>query len=177
MNKENNNIKDSIVDFLKTILITLIVVFVITRTIVRPIVIQGNSMYPTLEDGNYGISSVYKTIINDIERFDIVIIKTDKDYIVKRVIGMPYETVEYRDNQLYINGQPVDEPFLDTEYAQGIEGNFTENIEPITLEGDEFYCLGDNRPNSRDSRWYGPFKDYKVEGVVDVLVWPFKLLG
>lgn len=178
MNTEKkNNLKDSILDFFKTILVTFVVVFVVTRTIVRPIIIQGDSMYPTLKDGNYGLSSVYKTIINDIERFDVVILKTDQDYIVKRVIGMPYETVEYRDNQLYINGEPVDEPFLNTDYVHGADGDFTEDIEAITLDGDEFYCLGDNRPNSRDSRWYGPFKDYKIEGVVDVMVWPFKLLG
>lgn len=114
--------------------------------------ISGNSMYPTLKDKQ--VVKVSK--IKEINRFDIVIAKkTDNYLIVKRVIGLPDEKVEYKDNHLYINEKPVTESFIDL-YLTKTE-DFT-----YTLKDDEYFLLGDNREYSTDSRELGAFKKEKL---------------
>ena len=105
-----------IFDFIRTFVISLIAVFLITQFIIKPIRVDGNSMYPTLNNNELGIASVFKTYNQDIKRFDIVIIKLEsKEYLIKRVIGMPNEVIEYKDNILYINNEAVSEEFLNEE--------------------------------------------------------------
>ena len=114
--------------------------------------ISGNSMYPTLKDKQV----VRVSKIKEISRFDIVIAKKHDNYlIVKRVIGLPDEKVEYKDNHLYINEKPVTESFIDL-YLTKTE-DFT-----YTLKDDEYFLLGDNREYSTDSRELGAFKKEKL---------------
>lgn len=114
--------------------------------------ISGNSMYPTLKDKQV----VRVSKIKEISRFDIVIAKKHDNYlIVKRVIGLPNEKIEYKDNHLYINEKPVTESFIDL-YLTKTE-DFT-----YTLKDDEYFLLGDNREYSTDSRELGAFKKEKL---------------
>lgn len=114
--------------------------------------ISGNSMYPTLKDKQV----VRVSKIKEISRFDIVIAKKHDNYlIIKRVIGLPDEKVEYKDNHLYINEKPVTESFIDL-YLTKTE-DFT-----YTLKDDEYFLLGDNREYSTDSRELGAFKKEKL---------------
>ena len=114
--------------------------------------ISGNSMYPTLKDKQV----VRVSKIKEIKRFDIVIAKKHDNYlIVKRVIGLPNEKIEYKDNHLYINEKPVTESFIDL-YLTKTE-DFT-----YTLKDDEYFLLGDNREYSTDSRELGAFKKEKL---------------
>lgn len=109
-------------------------------------------MYPTLKDKQ--VVKVSK--IKEISRFDIVIAKKHDNYlIVKRVIGLPNEKIEYKDNHLYINEKPVTEDFIDL-YLTKTE-DFT-----YKLEGNEYFLLGDNREYSTDSRELGAFKKEKL---------------
>ena len=109
-------------------------------------------MYPTLKDKQ--IVKVSK--IKEINRFDIVIAKkTDNYLIVKRVIGLPDEKVEYKDNHLYINDKPVTEDFIDLYLTK--TQDFT-----YTLKDNEFFLLGDNREYSTDSREHGPFRKEEI---------------
>lgn len=114
--------------------------------------ISGNSMYPTLKDKQV----VRISKVKEINRFDIVIAKkTDNYLIVKRVIGLPNEKIEYKNNHLYINDEPVTEDFIDL---------YTVKTEDFTyvLEEDEYFLLGDNREYSTDSREYGAFEKEKI---------------
>lgn len=109
-------------------------------------------MYPTLKDKQV----VRVSKIKEINRFDIVIAKKHDNYlIVKRVIGLPNEKIEYKDNHLYINEKPVTESFIDL-YLTKTE-DFT-----YTLKDDEYFLLGDNREYSTDSRELGAFKKEKL---------------
>lgn len=116
------------------------------------IIVSGNSMYPTFKDKQV----VRVSKIKEINRFDIVIAKKHDNYlIVKRVIGLPNEKIEYKDNHLYINEKPVTESFIDL-YLTKTE-DFT-----YTLKDDEYFLLGDNREYSTDSRELGAFKKEKL---------------
>lgn len=116
---------------------------------IKIVLVSGQSMEPTLYNGNIGVSLISKDV-SVIKRFDIVVIKGygQSGNIIKRVVGLPNEHVEYKDNKLYINGEIVEDV-----YGFGKTDNFS-----IQLNENEFYCLGDNRENSADSRTFGAFK-------------------
>lgn len=128
------------------LLAVIIVAFIFTQYVIHPFFIRGNSMEPTLHNGDY----VFTNVINkkNIKRFDIVCIDLEDKRIVKRLIGLPGEHLIYKDNQLYIDDVKYEEPYLSNTYTQDLE---------IYLGDDEYYCLGDNRTNSKDSRVYGTF--------------------
>lgn len=133
------------------IISTIIVIsYVLQNYIVFPYKVNGTSMYPTLKDGDTGIYIRF----SEIERFDIAVINNNGEYIIKRIIGLPNETVEYVDNVLYINGIKYEEPFL--------VNAITEDFYYEVPEG-EYFCLGDNREYSYDSRYIGSFKEEQIE--------------
>lgn len=136
----------------KIILIILCCVILHTAISDNFMSISGNSMYPTLKDKQ--IVKVSK--IKEINRFDIVIAKkTDNYLIVKRVMGLPNEKIEYKNNHLYINDEPVTEDFID------LYSTKTENF-VYTLKDNEYFLLGDNREYSTDSREHGPFRKEEI---------------
>lgn len=184
MNKNENDKKtDSFAQdffsFVKDIAISLCIVFLVIHFLVRPVQVKGNSMYPTLKNGDFAFSNVLGMKTGKIRRFDIVIIHIPEknEYIVKRVIGLPGETVEYSSGQLYINGEPVDEPFLDQDYVSQYGNTFMSDVSPVTLGEEEYYCLGDNRPNSSDSRVYGPFSKDRIASKGLCILFPFSDFG
>ncbi len=173
--------KYEVIDFLKTLIIAFIIVFIVTKYIVKPIRVNQNSMYPTILDQSVGVSNVIVLSLEKIDRFDIVVIDAgEENYIIKRVVGLPGETVEMINEVLYINGKVVEEPFLDETYYNSTlmqMGYFTNDFSAYTLGEDEIYCLGDNRPYSKDSRHYGAFKTSQVISKDVFFFYPFNRLG
>lgn len=150
-------------EFAKSVIGSLIFVSLLTNFVVKPIQINQSSMYPTLKDQQLGFSNILTYRIYGAKRFDVVIFYAEPlhDYLVKRVIGLPGETIESRNDVLYVDGQAVAQDFLDPEYvaSQTAGGQrFTNDFGPITLGADEVFLMGDNRPYSSDSRAMGPFK-------------------
>lgn len=181
-NKERNILKtigSEVLDWAKTLGISFLIVTVTVNFFVRTIRVDGSSMYPTLENNEFGISNVLSVKLDKIDRFDIAVIYMDKEnkYLVKRVIALPGETVSYRSGILYINGKEVKEDFLNTEYVRTYNGTFMKDVEEITLAEDEYFCLGDNRPNSKDSRYYGPFRRNQIKCVGALILYPFDRFG
>ncbi|MBE6156843.1 MAG: signal peptidase I [Firmicutes bacterium] len=148
-------------------LIIIAVVISIRTFIVTPIIVQGESMVPALDGGEIMILKKYDT---SYERFDIVVVNksVEGDNLIKRVIGLPGETIRYKNNKLYINDEIVNDI-----YAYGDTGNFQE----ITLGEDEYFLMGDNREISKDSRTIGIIKSQEIEGTVGVVLYPFNKIG
>ncbi len=166
------NRKKLLLNIFETIIISAIISFVMLNFIVLPCKVYGKSMVPTLNDGDYGWSFIISKNL-DIKRFEICVINTHagekKDkLIVKRIIGLPNETVEYKNNKLYINGEYIEENF--------INDTFTNDF-VVTLKNDEYYCLGDNRSISKDSRYYGPFKKEDIVSTNMFVIYPFSEFG
>lgn len=138
-------------------------------------------MQPTLDDGNKLIVNKVHYQIKDFDRFDIIVFhaNTQEDY-VKRVIGLPGDSIRYKDDSLYINGKKTNEPYLEY-YKEGFPGqDFTGDFTlekitnaPIVPEG-KLFVMGDNRLESADSRHFGYISIEKVVGKVDVRYWPIK---
>ncbi len=148
------------------IIIILIVLF-IKIYIFSPIRVSGESMHPTLEDKDIMILNEYYYRFNDIKRFDIIVIKLDNEYIIKRVIGLPGEKIEYKDNNLYVNDKKIKENFS---HEKTID--FKANVSK-----DGYFVLGDNRVNSTDSRVLGAITKDKIKGKTNLTIFPFNRLG
>lgn len=164
--------------FFRDLAISLAAVLLIVNFVLRPIQVRGSSMYPTLTNGELGVSNLLGYNMDGIRRFDIVIISEDEKgkYLVKRCVGLPGETISYQGGQLYVNGEPVDEPFFDESYTSEYDV-FMEDLPEITLAEDEYFCLGDNRPHSTDSRVYGPFKKEQIVSKGVFIFFPFSSFG
>ena len=143
--------------------VLIIIAVILIRTfIITPVRVDGASMDQTLEDGQ--ILLLYK--LANVDYGDIVVLDEEKEgeIIIKRIIGMPGDTVSIKDNTVYVNGEEVEE-----DYAYGE----TSDYEEITLDDDEYFILGDNRPISKDSRYFGPVKEDEIIGKVIFRIWPF----
>ena len=150
-------------------IIILMVVILIRTFIVTPIKVNGQSMYDTLNGSE--IMILWRT--KDIQRYDIVVadlIENGKktDTLIKRVYGLPGETISCEDGVIYINGKKTDDS-----YAYGATNDFGS----ITLGSDEYFLLGDNRGVSLDSRIFGPINKKHIDGKTDFIIWQFKKFG
>lgn len=194
MNKKLDTILNELIDLLKSALISIIVVVILTNFVFKPIEVYGPSSLPTIREGQIGLSSIITLRFREIRRFEFVIfpqmdefgqIRKDSQgksiFLVKRVIGLPNDTIEFRNDQLLVNGEIVEEPFLDNPLAQQYKDRgllFTQNFGPITLEDDELFVVGDNRRGSSDSRGeLGPIKVDDVESVGLFILYPFDAFG
>ena len=160
--KNKNNFKD----FLPYLCIIVLVLF-IKSFIMSPSKVNGVSMVPTLHDSDIMLLDEVSYRFTDIKRFDIVVVKREGEYLIKRVIGLPGEEVEYRDNKLYINGKKIKE-----KYTREETFDFTASV------GDnQYYVLGDNRLNSTDSRIFGAVMRDEIVGKTNLTVFPFSRFG
>ena len=170
-------IAKEVFSYIKVIFFTWLAVFTFVNFLFRPVVVEGLSMYPTLHNEDVGISNIVGLKLSGVERFDIVVIErySNADLIVKRVIGLPNEKIEYIDDKLYINGKYIEEKFLINEYVDEYKANgnnFTGDFE-VQLGEDEYYCLGDNRPRSSDSRVIGPVNLSQIISKSVYILYPF----
>ncbi|WP_208559951.1 signal peptidase I [Marinilactibacillus kalidii] len=186
--KKNQTKKKS---FFQEVVSTLIYIAVVSVAILlfqkyvyASVTVDGESMAPTLENGDKLILNKF----NDVNRFDIIVFpapdEPEKQYI-KRVIGIPGDEIRYSNETLYLNGKEVEEPYLDR-LDELDQPEFSGTIDEFSLESlqgvqevpeDEYFVMGDNRGNSRDSRYFGFVSEESVTGVTTYRVWPFNDFG
>ncbi|CQR47716.1 Signal peptidase I T [Paraliobacillus sp. PM-2] len=168
-------------DWLKALVIAVLLAFIVRTFLFAPIVVDGPSMYPNLHDGDHMIVNKLNYKISEPNRFDIVVFHAtkQKDYI-KRVIGLPGETVEIKNDTLYINGNAVAEPFLEQQKASLKKNErYTMDFSMSDIPGDfkvipedHLLVLGDNRNNSTDSRMLGYISYNQLVGNASMIYWP-----
>ncbi|WP_404409128.1 signal peptidase I [Jeotgalibacillus malaysiensis] len=167
-------IKNEWWEWAKTLFAAVIIAGVIRLFFFSPVVVDGSSMVPTLQDGDRMIVNKFHYKVTTPERFDIVVFHvSDKEDYIKRVIGLPGESVSFTNDQLYIDGEPIDEGFRGTD-------TFTEDFNLYDLTGYEevpeghLFVMGDNRQFSKDSRHIGPVPIEEVVGETPLIYWPFE---
>lgn len=148
----------------------IIIVLLIRCFVVSPVRVDGSSMVPTLKDGDFLLLKKYD---KEIERFDIVVLKNGSDKLIKRVIGLPGEHIEYIDNELYINHEKI----VDIKLFTKTNDFMLEDLGVSVIPDDYYFVLGDNRTNSTDSRIIGLVSKKDIQGTVDFRIFPFNKFG
>jgi len=174
---QKNNVKAEILDWTKHIAIALVIAFILARFVIVNANIPTSSMEPTIMVNDRIIAGRLNYMFSEPKRGDIVVFKYPDDesvLFVKRIIGLPGDTVSISKGSVYINDQKLDEPYLTTT----IVGNFG----PYTVPEGSYFMMGDNRNNSKDSRyWNNTFvKKDKILGKALFKYYPiqdFKLFG
>lgn len=158
-------------EWVKALFVAFILAAVIRYFLFAPIVVDGESMVPTLHDGDRLIINKISYNIGEPERFDIIVFEATetKDYI-KRIIGLPGDHIRYHNDVLYVNGKRVPEPFLKA-YKAKFSGPLTYDFQATVPKGHVF-VLGDNRRRSKDSRIIGPIPLDAIIGEAALQFWP-----
>jgi signal peptidase I len=157
----------------------LIVALLVKTFLIQAFYIPSLSMYSTLDKGDRVLVNKLSYHLHDVHRGDIVVFERPKNVpdtgikdLIKRVVGLPGETIESKDGDVYIDGKKLKEPYLDP-------GVRTVNLDRRKIGSDEVFVMGDNRTNSEDSRIFGPIDEDLLVGRAFVRVWPlfqFRLL-
>lgn len=182
MAENSEKIKDSdkggffnnwILPFIVAVILTILIrTFIFQTTLV-----DGLSMYPTLDDGDMLIASKIPYYFNDPKIGDIIIFKSpfDKNEIfIKRVIGRGGDDIRISEGYFYINGKKLEEDYLADDVKTYAAFDMDESWR---LEEDEYFAVGDNRSNSTDSRIFGPIDEDSIEGKAVFRLWPLNKIG
>ncbi|MBI4536469.1 MAG: signal peptidase I [candidate division NC10 bacterium] len=154
-------------EYAEALIIAVLLALVIRTFVVQAFKIPSGSMLPTLQIGDHILVNKFLYHFRPIQRGDIIVFKFPQDEsrdFIKRVIGLPGETLEVRGTQILINGQPVKEPYaVFSDGALGSSGE-RDRMGPITIPPNRLFMMGDNRDHSMDSRYWGLLDEAKVKG-------------
>jgi signal peptidase I len=162
------------VDWVVVVSVALLVAFFVRTFVLAHFVVEGSSMYSTLETGDRVFVNKLSYRLHDPNRGDVVVLHevtgaSERD-LIKRVIALPGETVEMSNCQVKIDGRTLLEPYLDPEVVT--LGNCGQNFEPLVVPDDHVFVMGDNRGGSQDSRAIGPIDEDDLVGRAFVVFWP-----
>ena len=192
---DERTLLEDILGFIKVFVVSAIVILLFVNFVAHPVRVDGRSMYPTLKDGEFGFTNVGGVLLNGVERGDIVVVTMEeegqKTHGVKRVLGLPGDTVSCVNDVVYINGKVLDETkYIDPDYRQSLVDKFgyfnkvpdadntnVVDFEEVKLKDDEYYVMGDNRPYSKDSRYVGPVKKSQIFAKKMLVLLPISDIG
>ncbi len=172
-----------IISFLKILILSYIAIFLLTTFVIKPVIVTGTSMEPTLKDRDIGFSYVITKKLFGIDRSSVVTVyvEADDQYLVKRVIGLPNETIYAKGGIIFVNDEPIVENYLDKNFMDlsvGISSRyFTEDFDKLKIPENHYFLMGDNRPRSKDSREYGPFNVDHIISNSLLVIYPFENFG
>ena len=192
---DDRTLLEDILGFVKVFVVSAIVILLFVNFVAHPVRVDGKSMYPTLKDGEFGFTNVGGVLLNGVERGDIVVVTMEEDgqktHWVKRVIGLPGDTVTCVNDVVFINGKVLDETqYIDPDYRQSCVDKFgyfnkvpnedntdVKDFDEVKLDNDEYYVMGDNRPYSKDSRYVGLVKKSQLFAKNMLVLLPFSDMG
>ncbi len=178
-------ISGAMLDIVETVVVALSIFLVVYLFFMQPHQVNGQSMEPTFLSGEYVLTDKVSYQTGEPRRGDVVVFHapeaagcaqgTGCDFI-KRVIGLPGDTLSVHDNAIYINGQALPEPYIPPEnYTKA--GEFTAGGREVFLGENEYFVVGDNRPFSSDSRVWGPIGKQNIVGRAFLRYWPVDKAG
>jgi signal peptidase I len=189
--------KSTLREYFESIVIAVILALFIRTFVVQAFKIPTGSMENNLLIGDHllvnkmvyapAMSGIERALLptSSIKRGDVIVFKypeePDRDFI-KRVIGLPGETLEVREKKVYINGKPLDEPYVhflqppssSSEWSEVTSFDVRERYGPVTVPADQYFMMGDNRDNSQDSRYWGFLPRDLVKGKALVIYWSYE---
>lgn len=171
-------------DMIETIVIGLSIFLVVYLFFMQPHQVNGQSMVPNFQSGEYVLTDKVSYKMGDPEQGDVVVFHapeaahcpegTGCDFI-KRVLAVPGDTVEVKENAIWVNGEKLDEPYIPDDF-EILPGMFTKD-RVVSLNDDEYFVSGDNRPYSSDSRAWGPISKNDIVGKAFFRYWPLSVMG
>lgn len=163
------------IDTIQTLLLVFAVFLVIYTFLFRPFQVSGNSMHPTFLDKEYILTNLITLRLNKPKVGDVVVFKApndpEKDYI-KRVIGVPGDTVSIKDGEVYVNGNRLNQKVYLNSTVKTYGGSFLHDNETVTVPENSYFVLGDNRSGSSDSREWGFVSFKSIIGQSLFVYWP-----
>ncbi|WP_245697443.1 signal peptidase I [Paenibacillus oryzae] len=161
-------------DWIKTLAIALVIVLILHYFVFNLSTVDGHSMEPTLKEEEWLFVNKFVYLTGSPKLGEVVILEEpgwmgqEKKLLVKRVVGLPGDVIEIKDQRLYRNGELVDEPYTDVP----IEGN---GLEPQVVSEGHYFVMGDNRHDraSLDSRTFGAVPKELIRGRADFILWPY----
>ncbi len=175
-----------VIEGLIYIALIVVCVYVVPKYVIQRTVVSGESMEDTLHDAESLLIDKISYRFTDPKRYDIIVFypkgRDVEEYYVKRIYGLPGETIQIKGNDIFINGEKIDDPYAKDSMSTGGIAN-----EPYTLGEDEYFVLGDHRSVSQDSRFTpetsndknapGPVKFENISGKVILRIWPLGKFG
>jgi len=162
----------NIVEWVAIVAGALAVALVVKTFLIQAFFIPSLSMYPTLDEGDRVLVNKLSYKLHEVNRGDLVVFErpdgspeSDIKDLIKRVIGLPGETIEAREGVIFIDGRELDEPYL-------VDGVTTENLPKQEIPDGHVFVMGDNRGDSADSRAFGAIDEDTIVGRAFVKVWP-----
>ncbi|MBI2023383.1 signal peptidase I [Candidatus Giovannonibacteria bacterium] len=175
---DENSEKGGLWEFVKIVIISLLIVLPIRAFVAQPFIVSGASMEPNFDNGEYLIVDELSYILREPERQEVIIFHypvNPAEFFIKRIIGMPGETVVVKGGKVEIKNAAGELRTLEEAY---LPKNFETAPDSSTvLKEDEYFVLGDNRSQSSDSRFWGPVKKEKIVGRAFLRLWPVTKLG
>jgi signal peptidase I len=168
----------SMVEWVLVIAGALVLALIIRTFLIAAFYIPSGSMLDTLHKNDRVLVNKLSYKLHDVRRGDVVVFErppnepdTSINDLIKRVMGLPGDTLEVRDCRLIVNGRYLDEPYVDRPWTR------TCTFGPITVPDGQLFVMGDNRDDSEDSRVFGPIDEDLVVGRAFVIIWPFTHWG
>ncbi len=168
-----------ILDTLQIIVFAVAIFLFVYLLILQPHKIKGQSMEPNFDNGEFLLTDKVTYRFNDPKRGDVIVFKAPPDYeeeYIKRIIGLPGETVAVINGKIIIDGQPLTEDYLPTGTYTN-EASFVANGKSVIVPSDSYFVVGDNRGNSYDSRSWGFISGDKITGRAWFVYWPLNSAG
>ncbi len=159
-------------EVIEVLAVALVSFFLIRTLVVQPFVVNGPSMEPTFYSDQYVLVDEITYKLREPERGEIVVFRNPRneaEFYIKRIIGLPGETVAITDDVVEINGEKLNESYINVKNGMTGQKNFA-------LKNGEYFVMGDNRPQSFDSRSWGPLDKKEIIGMVRLRFLPFKSL-